>query len=46
MLVSTKRGQATVVDRVTLEAMASGSYGVPEAEYSRLIGFPLRRASL
>jgi hypothetical protein len=30
-----------VVDRVKLEAVAGDSYGVPEAEYSRLIGLPL-----
>lgn len=40
-LISTGRGQITVVDRVNLEAVAGDSYGVPEAEYSRLIGVPL-----
>src|SRR3712207_683524 len=40
-LISTRRGQLTVVDRVNLEAVAGDSYGVPEAEYSRLIGLPL-----
>jgi CRP-like cAMP-binding protein len=44
-LISTKRGQVTVLDRAKLEAVAGDSYGVPEAEYARLIGLPLRRAS-
>ncbi len=43
-LISTRRGQITVVDRVNLEAVAGDSYGVPEAEYSRLIGLPLGSA--
>jgi CRP-like cAMP-binding protein len=41
-IISTKRGQITVLDRATLEAIAGDSYGVPEAEYARLIGLPLR----
>jgi hypothetical protein len=41
-LISTKRGQITVVDRIKLEAGAGDSYGVPEAEYASLIGLPLR----
>src|SRR4051795_1248603 len=40
-LISTRRGQVKVVGRVNLEAVAGDSYGVPEAEYSRLIGLPL-----
>ena len=40
-LISTKRGQLTVLDRAKLEAVAGDSYGVPEAEYARLIGLPL-----
>jgi len=43
-LISTRRGQITVVDRVELEGVAGDSYGVPEAEYSRLIGLPLGSA--
>jgi CRP-like cAMP-binding protein len=43
-LISTKRGQITVLDRVELEGVAGDSYGVPEAEYSRLIGLPLGSA--
>jgi CRP-like cAMP-binding protein len=45
-LISTRRGQVKVVDRVNLEAVAGDSYGVPEAEYSRLIGLPLGPAEL
>ena len=40
-LISTKRGQVTVLDRAKLEEVAGDSYGVPEAEYARLIGLPL-----
>jgi DNA-binding transcriptional MocR family regulator len=40
-LISTKRGQVTVADRAKLEGVAGDSYGVPEAEYARLIGLPL-----
>jgi CRP-like cAMP-binding protein len=40
-LVSTKRGQVTVLNRVQLEAVAGDSYGLCEAEYARLIGLPL-----
>jgi hypothetical protein len=43
-LVSTKRGQVSVRDRVGLEGIAGDSYGVPEAEYARLIGLPLGSA--
>jgi CRP-like cAMP-binding protein len=39
-LISTKRGQVTVVDRAKLEAVAGDSYGVPEAEYARLFSLP------
>ncbi|WP_248305210.1 Crp/Fnr family transcriptional regulator [Devosia sp. 1566] len=40
------RGNVQVVSRATLETVAQGSYGVPEAEYERLIGVPLRRGQL
>src|SRR3954453_20030600 len=40
-LISTQRGQVTVLDRGGLEGVAGDSYGVPEAECSRLIGLPL-----
>ncbi len=39
--IGTKWGQITVVDRAKLEVVAAGIYGVPEAEYERLIGLPL-----
>jgi len=42
-LISTKRGQITVLDRAKLKAVAGDSYGLPEAEYARLFGLPLRR---
>jgi CRP-like cAMP-binding protein len=37
-LIKTSRGNITVVDRVGMERLANGSYGVPEAEYARLTG--------
>ncbi len=37
-LIKARRGQITVVDRVGLEALSDPSYGVPEAEYARLVG--------
>jgi hypothetical protein len=37
-LVSASRGVITVLDRDGLEQSAGDSYGVPEAEYRRLIG--------
>jgi CRP-like cAMP-binding protein len=45
-LISTKRGQITVLDRAKLEAVAGDSYGVAEAEYARLIGLPLSSSLL
>jgi len=44
-LIATKRGRITVLDRAKLEAVAGDSYGVPEAEYTRLIGLPLTSSS-
>ena len=44
-LISTKRGLVTVLDRAKLEGVADDSYGVPEAEYARLIGLPLTSSS-
>lgn len=41
--IRTERGVITVVDRNGLEEFAGDAYGVPEAEYERLIG-PLRAA--
>lgn len=40
-IIKAERGRITVLDRSGLEKTAGGSYGVPEAEYERLIG-PLR----
>ena len=37
-IISATRGSIRVLDRGQLEATAGGSYGVPEAEYRRLIG--------
>ncbi len=37
-LIRATRGQITVVDRAGLIRVAEGSYGVPEAEYQRLLG--------
>ena len=36
-LIKARRGQITVVDRKGMEALADPSYGVPEAEYARLV---------
>ena len=35
--IRAKRGRVTVLDRKLLEEMADGGYGMPEAEYARLI---------
>lgn len=35
--IRARRGRITVTDRELLEAVADGSYGLPEAEYARLI---------
>ena len=40
-LIATKRGQVTVLDRAKLEGVAGDSYGVAEAEYTRLMGLDL-----
>jgi len=37
-LIRASRNRIQVVDREGLEALADGMYGVPEAEYARLIG--------
>jgi CRP-like cAMP-binding protein len=37
-MIRAKRGRITITDRGKLEDVAGGSYGVPEAEYRRLIG--------
>jgi CRP-like cAMP-binding protein len=38
-LIRAERGRITILDRDGLEDEAQGSYGIPEAEYARLIGF-------
>ncbi len=40
-LIGTGRGAITVIDREGLVARADGSYGIPEAEYERVIGTPI-----
>ena len=37
-IIKAERGRITILDRGRLEDAAGGSYGVPEAEYRRLIG--------
>jgi CRP-like cAMP-binding protein len=37
-VIQAERGRIKVIDRKGLEELANGSYGVPEAEYRRLIG--------
>jgi CRP-like cAMP-binding protein len=37
-IISARRGAIAVLDRARLEATAAESYGVPEAEYRRIIG--------
>jgi hypothetical protein len=41
-LIKATRGVITIVDRQQLEAHADPSYGVPEAEYERLVGSKVR----
>ncbi|MBX5159290.1 MULTISPECIES: helix-turn-helix domain-containing protein [unclassified Rhizobium] len=43
-LIRSVRGKVIVVDRDGLVLKAHGSYGIPEAEYERLMGFSLRGA--
>jgi hypothetical protein len=37
-IISARRGAIEVLDRARLETTAAESYGVPEAEYRRIIG--------
>ncbi len=37
-LIRARRGEITILDRAKLEHLAGASYGLPEAEYRRLIG--------
>lgn len=41
-LIRSVRGKVVVVNRDGLIAKAQGSYGIPEREYARLMGFDLR----
>jgi CRP-like cAMP-binding protein len=41
-LVSTARGTVSIRDRTGLERFAGDAYGVPEEEYRRLVGVPVR----
>jgi CRP-like cAMP-binding protein len=41
--IKATRGNIRILDSRKLEDMAGGSYGVPEHEYERLIGIPIRR---
>lgn len=42
-LIRARRGEITVLDRDSLEDVATASYGVPEREYMRLIGVPVSK---
>ncbi|MBB2830231.1 UNVERIFIED_ORG: CRP-like cAMP-binding protein [Rhizobium esperanzae] len=42
--IRSTRANVKILDRERLEEIAAGSYGVPEREYHRLIGLPIRRA--
>lgn len=39
-LIKVKRASITILDRQGLRDAANGTYGVPEAEYQRLVGWP------
>ena len=38
LLIKATRGNIRILDRATLERAAGASYGVPEAEFRRLLG--------
>ena len=42
-LITTRRGRVQVLDRVGLERWAGDGYGLPEREFERLIGLPIRK---
>lgn len=46
LAIKATRGNIRVIDRPKLEAIASSCYGIPEREYERLIGRPLRANQL
>jgi CRP-like cAMP-binding protein len=41
-IVRTSRGRIHILDREKLEEIAGDCYGLPEAEYAKLIGLPLK----
>jgi CRP-like cAMP-binding protein len=41
-LIKSTRGKIRILDRAGLEQAAGGCYGLPELEYERLIGVPMR----
>jgi CRP-like cAMP-binding protein len=41
--IKATRGNIRILDRAKLEAIAAGSYGVPEDEYERLIGLSIKK---
>ncbi|MDI6028682.1 Crp/Fnr family transcriptional regulator [Corticibacterium sp. UT-5YL-CI-8] len=43
--IKATRGNIKVLDRPRLEDVAAGSYGIPEDEYERHIGFQIRRST-
>ncbi|MBY2966285.1 Crp/Fnr family transcriptional regulator [Rhizobium leguminosarum] len=43
--IRSTRANVKVLDRERLEEIAAGSYGIPEREYERLIGLPIRRSA-
>ncbi|WP_134496398.1 Crp/Fnr family transcriptional regulator [Microvirga pakistanensis] len=45
-VIRAKRGLITVLDRAKLEELADDAYGLPEAEYTRLMGTEPRDAAL
>ena len=42
-VIKSTRANVRILDRERLEEIAAGSYGVPEREYERLTGLPIRR---
>jgi CRP-like cAMP-binding protein len=42
-LIHASRGRVRILNRAGLEEAAGGCYGVPEREYERLLGIPMKR---
>jgi CRP-like cAMP-binding protein len=42
-VIRTGRANITIVDRKGMVELADGTYGIPEKEYERLIGQPIRQ---